>query len=83
MLVVVPPENRLEERAGGTEDDFVSRHLVCIAGQGDVTKLGLFSDCLDGRAEVALKVIPLQTKLLRHRHCNHLPATTYNSINSS
>ena len=24
MLVVVPPENSLEERTGGTEDDFVS-----------------------------------------------------------
>ena len=24
MLVVVPPENSLEERTGGTEDDFMS-----------------------------------------------------------
>ena len=39
MLVAVPPENRLEKRTGGAEDDFVSRHLVCVAGKSDVTKL--------------------------------------------
>ena len=64
MLVVVPLENSLEERTGGTEDDFVSGNLLCVAGKRDVTKLRLFSDCLYGRAEVALKVVPLQTKFL-------------------
>ena len=39
LVVVVPPEDCLEERTGGTEDDFVSRHLVCVAGQRNVTEL--------------------------------------------
>ena len=44
MLVVIPLENCFEEGTGGTEDDFVSRDLVCITGQRNVTKLRLSSN---------------------------------------
>ena len=64
MLVRVPPENVLEERTAGGEDDFVSVDLFIIAGQGHIKEIFVFSQLSERSADVRLKIIPFETKLV-------------------
>jgi len=56
-----------EGRAGG-EDDLVRTQLVLLARQGHVEEVLVLAKLTEGNRDVALEVVPTETKLLRGRH---------------
>ena len=63
----VAAQHRLEEGWAGAQDDPVGRQLLILTGQRDVEELLLFANVPKCRADVPLKVVPLEAELFR-RH---------------
>ena len=61
-------ENRPEERRAGRQNDLVCLQLPGATAQGAVKEVLLLPDLPEGQADVALKIIPAQTKLLIGTH---------------
>lgn len=69
MLVRVPPQHISEEGGAGGEDHFVGGDLLLAfpASQRHVEEVLVLPDLSEGQADVAFKIIPLQTELFsRH-----------------
>ena len=64
VLVGVLLEYAPEEGGAGREDDLVRLDLAALAGQGHVEKVPIVAQIFEGVADVPLKVVPFQTKLL-------------------
>ena len=69
MLVRIPPQHISEEGGAGGEDHFVGGDLLLAfpTSQCDVEEVLIIPDLSEGQADVAFKIIPLQTELFsRH-----------------
>ena len=68
MLVLVPPEDILEEGTAGAEHHLVRRNLRILAGQCHVKEVLVLAQLPQSLGDARPKVVPLQTKFFR-RHC--------------
>merc|ERR1719309_1913345 len=75
VLVDILLENRPEERRAGRQDQFVCLDLPGTTAQGAVKEVLLLPDLPEGQADVALKIIPAQTKLLICTHSSVVSPT--------
>ena len=68
-------EDRPKEWAAGGEDNFVGLQLVSLTGQCHVKKVFVVPQLSEGRAHIALELVPLEAELLpapRAPSCRHL-----------
>merc|ERR1719341_2005021 len=73
MLVRILPENGSEEGRASRQDELVCLDLPGTTAESAVKEILLLPDLPEGKADVALKIIPAETKLLIFSHfpCQH------------
>ena len=65
-------EDRSEEWAACREDNFVGLHLLPLTGQCHIKQVFVLPQLSEGRAHVALELVPLQAEILRAPSSRHL-----------
>ena len=68
VLVRVLLENGSEERRAGRQDELVSLDLSGATAKSAVKEVLLLPDLPEGHTDVALKIIPTETKLFTRPH---------------
>jgi len=68
MLVRVLPQDGPEEWGAGGQDQFVSLELLGTTTKCAVKEVFLLPDLSEGQTDVALEIIPAETKLLTRPH---------------
>jgi hypothetical protein len=64
VLVGITPEDIPEEWGACTEDNFVRLNLTVVTSKGHVKEVFFFSELSKSQADICLKVIPTEAKLL-------------------